>query len=218
MSSFTRAVTSMAGVFTMSAFLAGSATAAPIIFDQIEQGGNVSNPSPGVFVGTNIIFEFITYNGQIAYCGSTFTLVGPNAGTNTNCLLNFNTATGFFQLTAPSGLYDSSGPSGFPGLLIPGTTGLVLNGTGFTSFGFTDNGTKFTALGTDTKNAALLLYFGITSTDFIFNNTDIRLTSSGNVTQADLTNDAVPEPGVIALFGLGLLGVGRGLMRKRARS
>jgi hypothetical protein len=189
-----------------------SAQAETIRFDQFQQGGTLTSAG----VGTNIIFEYITYDANddgniddIAYCGSTFTLP---TGTNTNCYLNFDTSTGSFVLSTDpnAGLYSSTFS------LITGTlSSVVLSGT-FTTAGFDGTGLNFTATGYDTKNQALLDYFGVLATNFTFNNTEILVDSRGGIDNADIVNTpAVPEPGLLALFGLGLLGVGRKLARRR---
>jgi hypothetical protein len=190
-----------------------SAQAETIRFDQVQQGGTLTNTG-GDIVGTNIIFEFITYDANddgtpesIAYCDSSFSIL---SGSPTNCYLNFeynpSTSTNYFTLTS-SGLYDSSFN------LISGTSGVILSGT-FTSVSFSSGGTIFSGVGIDSKNQALLDYFGSLTTNFTFNNTEIR-TENGTVTQADIVN-TVPEPGLLTLFGLGLLGVGRKFARRRA--
>jgi hypothetical protein len=197
------------------------ARSATIIFDQLGEQGGTLTEAGGEFVGTNIVFEVIFFDDGsggsaegTAYCGSSLTI---GTGTDTNCYLNFDTSTGMFEVTAPDGLWDNTGAGGGPGALIPGTVGSILTGTGFDSYGFSDSPTnlKFGATGTDTKLAELLEYFGV-SGDWIFSNTEIR-TSDGVVTQADITNTntPVPEPGLMALFGLGLLGIGRQVARRR---
>jgi hypothetical protein len=200
----------------MALLLAPVSAAAPIIFDQVEQGGSVVE-SGGNFTGTNIIFEFVTYNDgsgvQGAYCGTPTFSGLLLTGTTTNCFLNFSTSSNSFTLTAPNGLLASDGVTP-----IAGTTGILLTGT-FSTFGLDGSGLQFNATGIDSKNAALLNYFGIASgTQFTFNNTEIRVDAAGQVTQADLTNTAIPEPGLMTLFGLGLLGVGRKLARRRSKN
>lgn len=187
-----------------------TAHAAIMTFDQVDQGGTLVGPGgSGGFVGTNIVFEFVTYGAQGAYCGTpTFSGLFLT-GTVQNCYLNFDTAADSFVLTAPTGLLGTDGVTP-----IAGTTGVLLGGT-FSTFGIDGSGTIFSATGIDWKNQALLDYFGITGSTFTFTNTVFRQ-SNGSVTQADLTNTAiVPEPGLLAIFGLGLFVVGRQLARRR---
>jgi hypothetical protein len=204
-------------------FAPATARAETITFDQWQQGGTLTT-SGGDTTGTNIIFEFITYDANddgvvdsTLYCGDTVT-VGTDV--NTNCYLNFDTATNTFTLTAPSGLYTLGNTlvngTITGGTLVTGTTGVILDGT-FTTSGFDVTGLQFNATGLDTKNQAMLDYFGslTAATDFKFNSTTIRRDSTGAVTQADITNTNIPEPGLLTLFGLGLLGVGRKLARNR---
>lgn len=191
------------GVLTLA--LPSMARAADISFDQAspsEQGGTVTASGGGNYVGTDIFFDHIEYNQVDVYCDAS------QGTTSTNCLLNFDTAANTFVLTAPAGLYDASGN------LLPtldGSSITVLSGS-FT--GFVDVlGQDFVSTGVDTKNAALLAFFGITSNSFVFNNTDIHTSTDGTVRQADIVN-SVPEPGLLTLFGLGLLGVGRKFARR----
>ena len=199
-----RLVLSAASVAVLALALPSTARAADITFDQVngDVGGTVLPSSGGNYVGTNILFDQITYQSSIVYCDAS------KGTTSTNCLLNFNTATNSFELTAPAGLYDPAGA------LLPtlnGSSITVLSGT-FTAFADV-LGTDFVATGQDTKNPALLSYFGITSTSFTFNNTDIHTSDTGTVREADIVN-SVPEPGLLTLFGLGLLGVRRKLARR----
>ena len=198
-------VLSAAGVGVLALALPTTVQAASINFDQAnpsEQGGTVTASSGGNYVGTDIFFDQIAFDGSSVYCDAS------KGTTSTNCLLNFNTATNSFELTAPAGLYDPAGA------LLPNLDGssiTVLSGT-FTDFADAF-GTFFFAQGQDTKNQALLDYFGITSTNFTFNTTEIHTGTNGAVAEADIVN-SVPEPGLLTLFGLGLLGVRRKLARR----
>jgi hypothetical protein len=206
-----------------------SAGAETIRFDQYQQGGTLTG-SGSTATGTNIIFEYISYDGddngtpeKTLYCGSSVIFGGT--GTDTNCLLNFDTASNTFTVTATAGLYEigtfagfvGADPSFSGGAAVTGTTGTILSGT-FLSGSFDGPGLQFSATGLDSKNQAMLDWFGAISTDFKFASTSIRADSNGNVTQADITNTTapVPEPGLLTMFGLGLLGVGRKLARRRA--
>jgi hypothetical protein len=206
-------VGSMVLVGAMALVAAPSASALVISFDQIENGGTLVN-SGGGFIGTDIIFEWAELGGVFAYCG----IVDPDTGeTDTNCLLDFNTNTGALTLTAEAGLFDEDGNP------IAGTFAgqTIVTGTGFTDVNISGSGVTFTAEGTDTKLEALLVYFGLdTTSNWVFSNTEIRMTATGEVVEADLSNSDVPfdapEPGLLALFGLGLLGVGRKVAKRRS--
>lgn len=201
-----------------------AANAALIIdFDQLVLDGGTLTPSGGGnAVGTDIIFTAI----YLRDTSSSTTLAGVQCGSATSsgaattanaCQLDFNTATQSFVMTAPGGLYDI-GPDGLPysadrGGLVAANGAVVLSSS---SFAWTLLSNFFLADGVDSKNADLLSFFGISATSFRFLNTEIYFGSGrNNVLEADLVN-MIPEPGVLALFGVGLLGLGRRLMRRRA--
>lgn len=196
--------------------LPASANAAEIHFDQVEEGGTIAYDGSD-YVGTDIIFEQIAHNGVFVFCGT------PNGGGGTsdsNCLLDFDTNTGAFVVTAENGLYDSAG------VLLPGVAAApitVLTGTSMGAFGHVTGIPIFAVTGTDTKLAELLEYFGILDPDeWIYTNTEIHtgtafvtgVASTKTVNEADIVN-TIPEPGLLALFGLGLVGLGRQFTRRR---
>jgi hypothetical protein len=196
-----------------------AARAANMSFDQVENGGTVVSSGGGNYVGSDIIFEYITYAGGAAFCGP---VANTTTGSNINCLLDFDTATGDFVLTAPSGLYDQFGAL-LPGL--DGSSVTVLSGSiaSFAPIDFGSGLVAFFSSGSDTKLQALLDFFGINATDssvFDFANSELDILPDGTVQEADLTNDITPfetpEPGLLALFGMGLLGVGRRFARGRS--
>jgi hypothetical protein len=204
------------------------ADAALIIdFDNIVFDGGTVVQSGGNWIGTDVIFDsvFLKDTSLVdpiagVQCGAT------NGGTAAaspaeTCKLNFNTATNTFTVTAPAGLYaigaDLLPYSADRGGLVVAAGSTVLTGS-FTSFGGV-GGVVFGATGIDTKNAALLQFFGLAAnTNFVFANTEIYMASNGMVTEADLTNMAqVPEPATTGLFSLGLIGFAAA-RRRRAQA
>jgi len=210
-----------------------NANAALIIdFDNVSFDGGTLLPLGGNnFSGVNIVFDTILLKDTTAgttlagvQCGVA-TSVGAALASDT-CKLNFNTAANTFTVTSPTGLW-GIGADNLPytadrGGLVAGTAGLpVLTGS-FTNFanvtGLTNS--LFAATGPDSKNPALLAFFGLApGTTFTFANTDIWTNANGQVTEADLVNqvnEVVPEPASMTLLGLGLLAVAYRARRKLA--
>lgn len=217
------------GAVAGSVLLASAASAAVLNWDP---GGGLGPGGTLVFDGTKIVatnigFDLMNASGSAAdgayHCsnaGGTVTLG------STRCLLSFtsgplDTVAGSTYIFGPGG---TIAMSGYLTTATPGNTGpvvavspLVLSGT-LEAYAASRIGGSVTAsgFGIDFKDQSLAGYFG---TDVKFDFTLSQLGISGctdsatgfscNVTQADFDNvgnvgNVVPEPGALALLGLGL--------------
>jgi hypothetical protein len=218
-----RGLVKFAAALLMTTFAASNAQAAAVIEfdDAVFKGGTVIK-SGTIITGTDILFDTITFGDgatitDAAQCGAT-------ADATTVCVLNFSfdtsTNTGTISMTALGGLYDAGGDN----LPFTADTGaqFMANGSTVLSGTLTEaifGNTGFIGSGTDDKAPELLDFFGIfVLGEFTFTNTEIK-TLRGQVQDADLVNSAeanfIPEPGLLSLFGLGLLGVGRRFAKGR---
>ena len=208
---------------------ASRAEAASIIHfdDPLLSGGTVTS-SGGFFYGNDIPFSLITLEDSVtnatikaAQCG----LTAADA-----CLLDFNTETGTFTLTAPGGLYTTGADfveyNDAGALISAGPDLLVLLGTIFDANGFVgiDGSGAVGLTGVDTKDPLLLAYFGVPNELLIFTETNIFFGSAGSVFESDLINTStsggtqqLPEPATLTLLGLGVAG-GLAKYARRRRS
>jgi hypothetical protein len=160
-----------------------------------------------------------------------------------DCILNFETGANTLE-TGAVWIWEGGGSFEITGTIMDGATevasGILLAGSfdgpvpAFASLGA---GPKLTFSGTgfDQKNDDLLAYFGVANNEFIYANSEISAIGctpgagfgfSCAVDTADVTNTNipgggggdVPEPGLLTLFGLGLLGAGRQVGRRIAEN
>ena len=203
----------------------GTANALPILSfddDAFSQNGVVSyDGAGGALVGSGIDFVSVTGFDTPSNSGSVLTCV--------SCVLSF--ATGANITEGPgSWLFAGGGSLTITGTVMDGltqvATGNLVTGSFDSALAFGTGSTLlFSGFGIDTKNQSLIEFFGLTGVDFAFASTDISLGGAiidpitqgftANVTNADFDN-TVPEPSMIALMSLGLVGLGIAGRRKKA--
>jgi len=184
-------------------------------FDQPgEPGGTISwtGLKDAPVIGTGISFATVSYDGNVYDCS--------------NCLMSFTSGLANGPLDGGIATFGAGGTievvGGVPAAGVADGTTLV-SGT-FTGGAVLDQGNgffSFQGTGPDEKDADLLAFLGVDAEDFTFSTTDIGFACVAGVCEvvnADLDNTAVPvpEPPVVGLLGLGLLGV-YWQSRKRAR-
>jgi len=206
-------------LFMLVALMALSVPMFGAIVIDFEQGSVTGGTITSAGVGTNIPVDILkVINGASTTFYDLFG-AGPSSATDTNlngsALVNFNTATGFFQIVGS--VCTTAASTNCPGsaTLVAGGTVLV-NGTGSACVG-TETATTLDCREADTKATALLIALGLpTDLHFALMDATFQYTGSSpfNVQSVDIQNVAVPETTSVLLLGTVLFGVA-GLIRRR---
>jgi hypothetical protein len=230
----------MAMAVAMATLLAvGSAQALPTVnIDQGTGGGQAGGTLSydglgGPLVGTNIGFGVLNAVDTVANQGVPLFCVP-------NCTLNFETGANVTENVTISGTLSQWTWGGGGTFEVEGTlntaadgsgtavaTGTILTGEFTGALGLVGPAGRLavTGVGEDEKIGGLLDFYGISEfLPFRFASTEIVATGlvvgangslDGSVTNADITNTQIPEPGTLLLLGSGLAGAS--LLRRRMK-
>ena len=185
-------------------------------------GGTVSyDGNGGALVGANIVLQYVLgldTPSELGAHGLTGALLNFSTGGysgGSGSTYNFSNG-GSFQIT---GKVDNA--CDLYGTLC-NTSDVLLTGS-FLGATVNGGGVTFTG-GTDTKNSALLAFFGLpANTQFAFGPANVQFNPSygqngsfsGTAYSTDVSNTVVPEPGSMMLFGSGLVGLSTLIRRRR---
>jgi len=187
-------------------------------FDQTNNEGILSyDGDGGSLVGTDILFETVMGVDTLLNDGVVLNIFG---GT-----LNFETGANIIE--GPSTWeFESGGNFILTGTVKDGDNEIASGELLIGSWTANPDNPKVTGnesllvlsgFGIDSKNQALLDFYGITATNFQFSNTEISFNVnididtgafSGSVNNADLNNFSVPDAGIMWLLGPSLLCLG----------
>ena len=196
--------------------------------------------------GANILFDSILGTGTASNDGVELYCADNTTDATGSCTLNFSTGVsntegsdfvifdggGTFTLTGAAWDCGNDGCGDIGDVLI--ADGTLITGT-WTGGGITPSVTcdasgacTGAGNGSDTKDADLAAFYGLDE-NFTFSSTQITIEScttdpaggfSCTVSEADMTNTGtvarVPEPATLGIFGIGLIGLGF-VMRRRKR-